>query len=204
MEVHSERSSYIKKLNLLLRKTSPWGWSYTEPCCPYRVWGLHPWRCSELNWTQPWAACSDCAVSFEQMTWPNNLQRPLSTQTILWSHWIEDSAIWNQCWMSHNWDSRILTASGEGHGREAGEQAEGKISEPLPFQGQQPWRGSLRANISCTIYTSIFLPHSGFFYWAYKSLVCKCFKHQLLYSPMIREQDVSRADGGYFMDVKNQ
>lgn len=111
MEVHSERSSYIKKLNLLLRKTSPWGWSYTEPCCPYRVWGLHPWRCSELNWTQPWAACSDCAVSFEQMTWPNNLQRPLSTQTILWSHWIEDSAIWNQCWMSHNWDSSILTAS---------------------------------------------------------------------------------------------
>ena len=27
--------------------------------CPERLWDLHPWRCSRLNWTQPRATSSE-------------------------------------------------------------------------------------------------------------------------------------------------
>ena len=37
-----------------------WGCSNTGTSCPERLWSLHLWRHSKLNWTWPWATCSSC------------------------------------------------------------------------------------------------------------------------------------------------
>lgn len=43
----------------ILEKCFTMKWSNTGTVCPERLWRLHPWECSRLNWTQPWATCPE-------------------------------------------------------------------------------------------------------------------------------------------------
>lgn len=61
--------------------SSTWRWSATGRGCPKRLWNLHPWRWSGLDWTHPSATWSGFEASPSLR--PSGLQRSLPTWIIV-------------------------------------------------------------------------------------------------------------------------
>jgi len=64
----------------IMKKFSLWGWFSFGSGCPKKQKNLHPWRFSELNWTQPratllWLWSETC---FVQEVRPDDLQSALN------------------------------------------------------------------------------------------------------------------------------
>lgn len=58
----------------------------TGLCCPQSLWGLHPWRCSEVVWTWSWAGgsgwpCLNKGLDQRPSRGPFPAQPPLQKQT---------------------------------------------------------------------------------------------------------------------------
>lgn len=72
-----ENSFKNKKKNVFLW-TLVYFFSNTGILYPDRLWRLHPWSYSDLNWTQPWATC------FEQGLEQDDLQGSFPISAIHW------------------------------------------------------------------------------------------------------------------------
>lgn len=82
-------SVLTSRSNFLLR-----GWPSTCPCCPERLWHLHPQRLSEAIWKWSWAISSrQLSLSMGGWTtWPPEVHSSLSHSVVLWSY----IQVWNE------------------------------------------------------------------------------------------------------------